>query len=117
MSNYTEFVKALKKPSTEILESVTADETDLWHQTFALIIEVGELADPIKKHIIYRKELDIDNVIEELGDIEFYLEAIRQNLNIRRSDTIEANMVKLKKRYPNLAYSDKDAITRADKND
>ena len=44
--------------------------------------EAGELLDAVKKAVIYRKPLDLENVIEELGDLEFYMEGLRQGLEI-----------------------------------
>lgn len=57
----------------------------------------------------------MENVIEELGDIEFYLEGMRQQLGITREQTLEANISKLSKRYHSGSYSDTQAQERADK--
>ena len=65
--------------------------------------------------MVYNKELDIANVIEELGDLEFYMEGLRQCLRISREETLRENMVKLGKRYREAVYSDKAANERADK--
>ena len=77
--------------------------------------EAGELLDAVKKAVIYRKNLDRTNVIEELGDIEFYLEGFRQSVGISRDETIKENMDKLSKRYAKIQYTDEAAQTRADK--
>lgn len=77
--------------------------------------EAGELLDAIKKVVIYNKPIDRENVVEELGDIEFYLEGLRQSLGITREETIAANINKLGKRYEGLKYSDQAAQDRADK--
>ena len=57
----------------------------------------------------------MDNITEESGDIEFYLEGLRQIFAIRRKDTLTANIKKLSKRYSDLQYSNKSAIDRVDK--
>ena len=54
-------------------------------------------------------------MIEELGDLEFYMEGLRQGLGITRQETIDANVERLSKRYEGLRYSDKSAQLRADK--
>lgn len=83
--------------------------------------EGGELFDAVKKWCVYNdaRGLDINNIIEELGDIEFYLEGIRQSLNITREATLHANVDKLRERYEKkygvLKYSDDQAAERADK--
>ena len=77
--------------------------------------EAGELLDAVKREAIYNKVLDRENVIEELGDLEFYMEGLRQRLNITREETLYHNKQKLSIRYQGLQYSDKSAHERADK--
>lgn len=85
------------------------------HAILGIAGECGELVDAVKKNIIYNKELDVTNVIEELGDMEFYMEQLRQRLNITREETLQANLDKLNKRYSKGSYSDAQAQARADK--
>ena len=108
-------VKALVKSGETILAEMTADEAHLMHMTIGISGEAGELLDAIKKQVIYRKPLDMENVIEELGDLEFYMEGVRQGLGITREQCLEANIAKLGKRYEGLKYSDTAAQDRADK--
>lgn len=81
--------------------------------------EGGELFDAVKRWVFFDKPLDLENVKEEMGDIEFYLEGLRQNLGITREETLDANMNKLMKgdrpRYPGGVFSDAATIARADK--
>jgi NTP pyrophosphatase (non-canonical NTP hydrolase) len=86
----------------------------LMHAAIGISGEAGELLDAIKKSWVYGKEIDITNIIEELGDIEWYCEAMRQSLGITRDEVIAANVAKLEKRYP-VAYSDELALARLDK--
>jgi NTP pyrophosphatase (non-canonical NTP hydrolase) len=113
-NKYSEFVKSRTKPSSNIVETFDASKAGLVHAMLGIETEAGELLDPIKKTVIYNKELDIDNIVEELGDLEFYMEMLRQELNLTREFVILKNMSKLKKRYP-TKYSDKDALERKDK--
>lgn len=114
LPTYPEFVASLAKPGDVILSQLTAHDCDLLHMGLALCGEAGELADAIKKPTIYRKPIDLENVKEELGDIEFYLEHIRQLTGITREEVIAANMEKLLKRYEQ-GYSDRAAQERKDK--
>ena len=114
--NYTEFVNALAKPGEDILKSLSAQDCHIWHMASCIPGEGGELFDAIKKMIIYRKPLDVKNVIEELGDLEFYMEGLRSALGLTREQVIEANMAKLSERYKSKVYSDQAAQERADKN-
>ena len=112
---YEQFVNALVKDGHKIKEELTGDECHIIHMIMGICGEAGELLDAVKKAIIYRKNLDITNVIEELGDIEFYLEGFRQSVGISRDETIKENMDKLSKRYAKISYTDEAAQTRADK--
>lgn len=112
---YEEFVSALVKDGDKIKEELTGRECHTIHMVMGICGEAGELLDAMKKAVIYRKELDRENVIEELGDIEFYLEGFRQSVGITREETIRENMDKLSKRYAKLQYTDTAAQTRADK--
>lgn len=109
-------VAALAKPGSSILADLTPNSSHLLHMAVGVAGEAGELLDAIKKHAIYTKPLDMQNVIEELGDLEFYMEGIRASLNISRDDVIEYNMEKLGKRYPEWEYTNSAAQERADKN-
>jgi len=109
-------VAALTKPGADIVATLTAEDAHSLHMAVGISGEAGELLDAIKKAAIYRKPIDLENVIEELGDLEFYMEGLRQGLGITREETIDANIAKLSKRYSSGSYSDKHAQERADKN-
>jgi NTP pyrophosphatase (non-canonical NTP hydrolase) len=111
---FSEMVRALAKPGEAILKSLTADKCAAWHMASCLPSEAGELFDAVKREVIYCKPLDRVNVIEEMGDIEFYLEGLRQVYGITREETIAANQAKLAVRY-GTTYSDRAAQERADK--
>lgn len=113
--SYPEFVNKLAKPGEQILEQLTPVDCHNWHMASCVSGEAGELFDAVKKVVIYRKPVDRENVVEEMGDIEFYLEGLRQGLGITREEVIQANIEKLSERYKKLTYSDQAAIERADK--
>lgn len=63
------------------------DILDLWHAVVGIASEAGEILDLAKKHAIYGQALDVtdagkknmENLREELGDLHFYVEQLRQN--------------------------------------
>ncbi len=112
---HSEMVAALAKSGVVIQRELTPEDCHATHMAIGICGEAGELMDAIKKKAIYRKELDRANVVEELGDLEFYMEGLRQGLGITREETIEANISKLGKRYEGMRYSDQSAQRRADK--
>ena len=112
---YEQFVQAIVKPGHDILVQLTPLQASMMHMAVGISGEAGELLDAIKKHSIYQKPLDFDNVKEEAGDILFYLTGLLNDVGITLNECIEANREKLSKRYPNKCYSNAAAIARADK--
>lgn len=94
---------------------LTPATANILHMAVGISGEAGELLDAVKKAAIYNKELDRENVIEELGDLEFYMQGLRYELGINRAEVIAYNMEKLSKRYTSGYYSNKAAQDRADK--
>jgi NTP pyrophosphatase (non-canonical NTP hydrolase) len=113
--NHADLVRALVKPGADIVATMTPENADLIHAAIGISGEAGELLDGVKKAVIYNKPLDRENIVEELGDLEFYMEQLRQRLDITREETLEGNIQKLSKRYAGLSYSDQKAQDRADK--
>lgn len=114
-SDYAEFVKTLKKPGSDIIGDLTESSADSLHMAVGVAGEAGELLDAIKKYSIYNKPLDRENVVEELGDLEFFMEGLRQRLEISREETLVHNRAKLNKRYADKKFSNEAAQIRADK--
>jgi NTP pyrophosphatase (non-canonical NTP hydrolase) len=113
-NEHTQMVKVLSKNPAEIGLTLTHGQIDLIHASLGIAGEAGELIDAIKKYAIYNKPLDLENVIEELGDLEFYIAMIRERLSITREVVLHHNITKLAKRYP-AGYTDAAAQARADK--
>ena len=114
-SEYAKMVQALAKPGEVIARELSPLDAHLLHMAVGVSGEAGELLDAVKKATIYRKPLDLPNVVEELGDLEFYMEGLRAALGISREDCLRANTAKLGKRYAAKTYSDQQAADRADK--
>lgn len=114
---HSDMVRQLAKNGGDILSGLNPLNCHILHMAVGISGEAGELLDAVKKSAIYGQSLDLDNVIEELGDIEFYLEGLRQVLVLTRAQTLEANIEKLGVRYKNHKYSDDSAKERADKKD
>jgi len=85
------------------------------HVALGVCGEAGEFADCIKKHLHYSQPLDRDNLIEELGDLRFYIQAAQNIWNVTEQEILQANAKKLEKRYKSLAFTEQEAHDRADK--
>jgi NTP pyrophosphatase (non-canonical NTP hydrolase) len=46
---------------------------DAQHAGYGLMTEVGEMLDTYKRHQFYKKDLDTKNLIEEVGDVLWYV--------------------------------------------
>lgn len=112
-------VATLQKHGDAILAQITPLKIMCLHMAGGAASEGGELFDAIKRWALFGKDLDRENVIEELGDLEFFMEGLRQNLGIDRDETLHHNIFKLTKgtnpRYPGGVFSDAATIARADK--
>jgi len=66
----------------------------------AMAGEVGELANHIKKGIWHGHGVDRSVVLEELGDILWYVAETATSLDINLESVAEHNVNKLRSRYP-----------------
>ena len=62
--------------------------------------ESGEVIDLIKKHLAQGHELNKGKIIEELGDVAWYLAELAYALDVDLETILTKNIEKLKKRYP-----------------
>ena len=105
---------ALRTAKTFPEKTFTSQEMDLLHAALGVGSDSGELVDAVKKHLIYGKPLDKNNVIEEAGDILWFLVLTCRAIGEDLGSIAKANIEKLAKRYPEK-YTDEAAIARADK--
>ena len=113
--DHSMMVRVLAKSGEQIRAELTTEQAHALHMAVGISGESGELLDAVKKGAIYQKPFDRENIIEELGDLEFYMEGLRQGFGITREETLVANIRKLGKRYNNFVYSNNAAQQRADK--
>jgi NTP pyrophosphatase (non-canonical NTP hydrolase) len=81
---HPQLVARLVKDGQAIIDSLTPDKAHAAHMVCGVSGEVGELLDAILKATMEGQVLDHENVVEELGDLEFYLEATRVILGVQR---------------------------------
>lgn len=62
--------------------------------------ESGEISDIFKKHYNQGHGLDLDHVVEEIGDTMFYMVNLCNILEINMNDVLQQNIDKLLRRYP-----------------
>lgn len=86
----------------------------LLHAAIGISGESGEILDSLKKCMIYGKDIDKNILLEECGDVLYYMAVMLHELNSSFEEVMEKNNSKLEKRYPS-GFTEKDAIERKDK--
>lgn len=78
----------------------------LLHAAFGLCTEVGEFQDQLKRHLFYGKELDLTNLVEEIGDILWYVAEALEALDTPLQVAMTKNIEKLRVRFPHCFDND-----------
>ena len=115
LTDFNKMTLALAKDGKEIKQEITSEQANLLHMAVGVSGEAGELLDCIKKHTIYQKPLDVENVKEELGDLLFYMSNLMQSVGLSFEEVLQHNIDKLSVRYSSGSYSNSQAQQRADK--
>lgn len=111
MQNYIEqALRSESKPDQQMMVRL-ASNARLIHAAFGLQTEPGEFADALKRHVFYGTPLDMRNVEEEVGDILWYLAIVLDVCGTTFERCMEANIRKLKARYPEKFDAEK-AVNR-----
>ena len=72
---------------------------DLLYSATKLHCEAGELAQPVIKHEYHGKPLDVEAMIDEAGDLLWYLASIAQDLGVTLEEIAQRNIDKLRARH------------------
>lgn len=113
-ARFKQHVAILAKDGHAIVQTLDWRDADRLHMVLGIAGEAGEIVDAVKKAAIYNKPLDRENIVEELGDLLFYMQGLANGLDITWEEVTNYNFAKLSKRYP-AGYSDSAAQARADK--
>lgn len=72
----------------------------LFEAVLGLCGEAGEIADIVKKTAYQEHKMDKDALLEEAGDVCWYLALLCDAMRWSLSDVMQANVDKLRQRYP-----------------
>lgn len=95
------------------LNSAENFEANLNHAAMGLAGECGEVVDLIKKHQHHGVELNREKILQEAGDVFWYLQYLCLVLGVQLDDIAIQNVRKLRLRYQN-GFNTKDSIERKD---
>lgn len=77
--DHVTMVAALVKSGSELLAALTPSKCNLWHMSTGIAGEAGELLD----------STSLENMLEELGDLEFYIEGLKQEMQSILGDSYD----------------------------
>ncbi len=84
MINHADMVKVLAKSGDTIADELTGENAHLLHMAVGISGEAAELLAAFETPAETGAPIDMENVLEELGDLEFYIEGLRQGLGVTR---------------------------------
>lgn len=110
--NFTEYQDlAMRTKNRDLLPALSAAVTAL-----GLAGEAGETADYIKKVVGHGHTADVDHIAKEIGDVLWYCASMCDEYGLDLQAVAEANIAKLRKRFPD-GFSSADSIARTDVHD
>lgn len=83
----------------------------LINSVMGLCGESGEVIDIVKKHLAQGHSLDVNKMIEELGDVAWYLAEAATALDVSLDEILNKNIEKLSNRYPD-GFNKNNSINR-----
>jgi NTP pyrophosphatase (non-canonical NTP hydrolase) len=85
---------------------------DLIHAVLLITSEAGEIADVVKKNHAYGKALDVNHLLEEVGDLCWGINLLLKTQGLTWETVFRTNIAKLEARYPDLKFDAERANTR-----
>ena len=92
---------------------VNGEDVKIMHYLLGMSSEVGEVSDLFKKTIMRGEKIAAAQVVEEVGDLLWYVDRLLANFNSSIPEAFEANKRKLELRYPD-GFSVKDSKEKRD---
>lgn len=90
MKTFAEYEAGAAKTCT-----MKGNAEDTYHAIFGAVSEVGELGDAAKRRLVYGREFDPINVMEEAGDVLWYITKLVKTQGFTLADAARANIAKL----------------------
>ena len=106
LSEYQQLAGRTRNTKLEIRDN-------LLHSALGAAGEAGEIANKVKKHIFHRHINERAAIIEEIGDVLWYLADLCTTLGVSLDSVAQGNIAKLEQRYPD-GFSPQRSINRED---
>jgi NTP pyrophosphatase (non-canonical NTP hydrolase) len=105
------FIALCKRTESPKQPPIAADATRLLHAAMGMSTEAAEFLDALKKSYFYGRALDHTNLLEEIGDMLWYIAIALDVLGSDFETEMDRVIRKLRTRFPE-AYNDVDANLR-----
>ena len=86
---------------------------DIANAAMGISGEAGEVTDLVKKAMFQGHDLSREKVVEELGDLMWYVALMAELIGVTLEDVMVANVEKLWRRYPD-GFSERASVHRVD---
>lgn len=94
--NFNEYQKLAQRTSSKKISAIDK----VLNGVMGLNGEAGECIDIFKKYFYQGHDLDVDKLIDELGDVLWYIAETCTGIGITMEEVAIRNIEKLRKRYP-----------------
>lgn len=94
------------------LASNLGEREDMIHASLGIPSEAGEVCGIIKDTVAYGKPLDIPHLVEEIGDLCWFMTLMLRTAGVTWEHVFDANIAKLEARYPSGSFSQAAALKR-----
>jgi len=84
----------------QLAARTSGESSDIVNGALGLAGEAGEVVELIKKHRYHGRDLDLDALKKELGDLLWYMAETASQAGLSLDDIAAHNVAKLKERHP-----------------
>ena len=96
----TEYTPDFVRRDNAVVAGADRQLAQLLHGMIGMCTETGELQDMVKKHLIYGNPFDATNVLEECGDVLWYIALALKACGFSMEQCMARNIAKLHARFP-----------------
>lgn len=93
---FKDFSESTKRTMVDLKDS----DKNIYHALFGMQTELGEITDLYKKKLAYNKHFSKEQLMDEVGDLLFYISEFLRFTNLDIETILQKNSDKLKVRFP-----------------
>lgn len=109
---HTHWAEGVFPDATE--RNITGERARLLHSLLGIVNEAGELMEWVANNPLDENSIELDkvNLVEELGDLLWYVTLGLDSIGVSLDALLDANEAKLRARYPEGHFTEGRALTR-----